>query len=61
MEGVTDDQVDAVLQECFVLKKKLAANLQGNFVIKQRCHGQKLYFLFKCLLYYCKYHLALLN
>ena len=40
MEGVTVDQVDAVVEESF-LKKKVAANFQ------------KLYFLFKCLLYYC--------
>ena len=52
MEGVTVDQVDAVVEENF-LKKKVAANLHGNFAIKQRCHGQKLYFSFKCLFFYC--------
>ena len=52
MEGVTVDQVDAVVLE-FFLKKKVASNLHGIFVIKKRCHGQKLYFSFKCLLYYC--------
>ena len=52
MEGVKVDQVDAVVEESF-LKKKVAANGHGSFVIKQRCHGQKLYFSFKCLLFYC--------
>ena len=52
MEGVTVDQVGAVAEKSF-LKKKVAANLHGNIVINQRCRGQKLYFLFKCLLYYC--------
>ena len=51
MEGVTVNKVDVVVD--VFLKKKVAANLHGNFVIKQRCHGQKLYFSFKCLLYYC--------
>ena len=52
MEGVRVDQVDAVVEESFS-EKKVAANLPGNFVIKQRCHGQTLYFSFKCLLFYC--------
>ena len=41
MERVSVDQVDTVVEKVF-LKKKVAANLHGNFVIKQRCHGQKL-------------------
>ena len=52
MEGVTVDQVDAVVEE-FFLEKKVAANLHGNFVIKQRCRDQKLYFSFKSLLHHC--------
>ena len=52
MEGVTFDKVDAVVEKSFS-KKKVAANLQGIFEIKQRCHSQKLYILFKCLLFYC--------
>ena len=60
MEGVTVDQADAVVEESF-LKKKVAANLHGNFVIKQRYHGQNLYFSFKCLLYYCLYYFVLFN
>ena len=50
MEGV--DQVDAVVEKIFS-KKRVAANLHGNFVIKHPCHGQKLYFSLKCLLYDC--------
>ena len=52
MEGVTVDQVDAVVEESF-FEKKVAANLHENFVTKQRCHGQKLWFSFKCLFFYC--------
>ena len=52
MKGVTVDQVDAVV-EVFFLKKKVAANLHGNCALRQLCHGQKLFFLCKCLLFYC--------
>ena len=51
MEGVTVDQVDAVVEKNY-FEKKVAANRLGNFVNKQLCHARKLYFLCKCLLFY---------
>ena len=50
MEGVTFDQVDAIIDKSH-FEKKVAKNLHGNFAIKQCFHGQKLYFLCKCLLF----------
>ena len=41
--------------------KKSSSKSSWKFVIKQRCHGQKLYFSFKCLLFYYWYHFVLLN
>ena len=43
MDGVSVDQVDAVVEEIF-FEKKVAAILHGNFVIKQHCHGWEVVF-----------------
>ena len=52
MEGVTVDQVDAVVEEIF-FEKKSSSNSSWKFCNQTTLPRSEVVFSFKCLLFYC--------